>query len=74
MSGGREPGHVKVDLGEDELGGTWADAGDLVQPLEHGGASSGAAGVMAVRFGNLRDGLGRRRSEASRRSVVFGDN
>ena len=34
----------------------WAARGptpDLVQPLEHGGASSSATGLMATRFGNL---------------------
>ena len=31
MPGGREPGHVDPDLGEDDRGGDGADAGNLIQ-------------------------------------------
>src|SRR5262245_63691941 len=38
MSGGREPGHVRADLGEDDLGTFDADAGDLGEALRGGQA------------------------------------
>ena len=34
VRGGGEPGHVQADLGEDDLRGVLADAGDLVEPLD----------------------------------------
>ena len=30
-----ELGHVEPDLGDDDLGGAWPDAGDLVEALDH---------------------------------------
>ena len=33
VSGGREPGHVDADLGDDALGGPFADPGDRVEPV-----------------------------------------
>jgi hypothetical protein len=57
VRGGRELGQVEADLGEDDLSSTRADAGDLVQPLESGGAALITAAVVAVRFGNLLDEL-----------------
>ena len=57
VHGAQELGHVEADLGEDDLGSTWADAGDLVQPLHSAEASQITVAVVAVRFGNLLDEL-----------------
>ncbi|MFD0327718.1 hypothetical protein ACFQZC_04495 [Streptacidiphilus monticola] len=58
MAGGGEDGHVGADLGEDDLGGAWADAGDLVDAVDQveqsgsagGGWCGGWVGVGQVLF------------------------
>jgi hypothetical protein len=64
VAGGREPGHVQANVGEDDLGAVSADAGDLVQ-AGHGiggcvraGArarAGGAVGVDPLSGGDRRD-------------------
>ncbi len=36
MPGGREPGHVQADLGDDHLRGVPGDAGDLIEAVDRG--------------------------------------
>jgi len=67
VPGGREPGHIQADLGEDDLGAVTADAGDLIEAGDgigpgriRAGASAragGAVGVDALRGGNRCDQL-----------------
>ncbi len=35
MGGGWELSHIQADLGDDDLGGTRPDAGDLAEAVEH---------------------------------------
>jgi hypothetical protein len=61
MPGGREPGHVDTDLGDDRLGGPLPDPGDGVEPvtgpLERDSRPAGGGGEDGIdTFVELRGG------------------
>jgi hypothetical protein len=51
---GGEPGHVAAGLGDDDLGGALADAGDGDQPGDEGGERRGRLGDQGVQRGDRR--------------------
>lgn len=60
LTGGRELGHVKPELGDDRLGGADADAGDLVEPGERGERARLAVWGAGARFSGFLGGGDRR--------------
>jgi hypothetical protein len=53
MPSGREPGHVRSQLGEQQVRGGLADPGDLVQPLNRPGEAGDQLGKLGVELGEI---------------------
>ena len=63
MRRGGEAAHVQADLGDDDLGGDPADAGDLIQPLGRSGERGdlrldlGLQGAMSALAWSMRPSM-----------------
>ena len=53
MPGGREPGHVRSQLGDEQACGGLADPGDLVQPVDGVGEAGDQLGKLGVELGQV---------------------
>jgi hypothetical protein len=53
VPGGREPGHVRADLGEQQMRGGLADPGDLIQPLDRRRERGDQLGKLGVEVGEV---------------------
>jgi hypothetical protein len=53
MPSGREPGHVRSQLGEQQVCGDLADPGDLIQPVDGMGERGDQLGELGVELGQV---------------------
>jgi hypothetical protein len=53
MPSGREPGHVRPELGDEQLRSQLADPGDLIQPLDRVGERGDQLGKLGVELGQV---------------------
>ena len=53
MPGGWEPGHVRSDLGDEQVRGGLADPRDLIQPLDRVGERGDQLGKLGVELGQV---------------------
>ena len=53
MPGGREPGHVHAELGEQQACSQLADPGDLIQPVDRLGEGGAQLLELGVQVGQV---------------------
>ena len=53
MPGGRDPGHVHPELGNQQLRGGLADPGELLQPLDHPSEADDQRLDLGVQLGQV---------------------
>jgi hypothetical protein len=53
VPGGREPGHVRPELGDEQVRGGLADPGDLIQPVDRQGEGGDQLGKLGIQLGQV---------------------
>ena len=53
MPSGREPGHVRPELGDEQVRSELADPGDLIQPVDGMGERGDQLGELGVELGQV---------------------